>query len=278
MSRTFLATLHFDGTGFVGWQRQPAGRSVQVEFERVLERLFGQRAPANAAGRTDAGVHALGLGISFPAPDSWSATDLRRALNALLPRDCWVRSVQAMQPGFHARKSACSRRYRYDIGTDDASASPFRRPFEWALSRPLELAALRAAATLLHGEHDFQAFAAKGEPRPHYHCRLSVSEWMERPGATGVSFHVEADRFLHHMVRMMVGTMADIGLGRRPLSDIEMLLERGDNQRTSPPAPPQGLYFVAATYPPAMFLPDVAAGDPAVTSHPLLPDAAGRHA
>jgi len=271
MSRTFLATLHFDGTGFVGWQRQPAGRSVQVEFERVLERLFGQRTPANAAGRTDAGVHAQGLGVSLAAPDSWSPSDLRRALNALLPRDCWVQSVHRMQSGFHARKSALSRRYRYDIGTDDASASPFRRPFEWSLARPLDLGAVRAAAAQLQGEHDFRAFAAKGEPKPHYRCRLAVAEWHARPDGAGVSFHVEADRFLHHMVRMLVGTMTDIGLGRRPLSDIHRLLECGDNQATSPPAPPQGLYFVAATYPPAMFLP---ADDVAVVE----PVAAMRHA
>jgi len=254
MSRTFLAMLHFDGTGFLGWQRQPTGRSVQLEFERVLEHLFGHRAPATAAGRTDAGVHALGLGVSFVAPASWTAPPLRRALNALLPHDCWVESVHLMRPGFHARKSAVSRRYRYDIGTDGASASPFRRPFEWALARPLALGALRAAATLVQGEHDFRAFAAKGEPKPHYRCRLAVAEWAERPEGKGVSFHVEADRFLHHMVRMLVGTMADIGLGRRPLSDIDLLLERGDNQPTSPPAPPQGLFFVTATYPPALYL------------------------
>jgi tRNA pseudouridine38-40 synthase len=107
---------------------------------------------------------------------------------------------------------------------------------------------------LLQGEHDFQAFAAKGEPKPHFRCRLAVAEWAERPERRGTSFHVEADRFLHHMVRMLVGTMVDIGLGRRPLSDIEMLLERGDNQRTSPPAPPEGLYFVAASYPAELFL------------------------
>ena len=268
MSRTFLATLHFDGTGFVGWQRQPAGRSVQAELERVLERLLGQRTPANAAGRTDAGVHALGLGVSFPAPASWAPADLRRALNALLPRDCWVQSLHAMQPGFHARKSALSRRYRYDIGTDDASASPFRRPFEWVLARRLDLGALRAAGTLLQGEHDFRAFAAKGEPKPHYRCNLAVAEWVERPEGRGVSFHVEADRFLHHMVRMLVGTMVDVGLGRRPLSDVELLLERGDNQETSPPAPPQGLYFVAAAYPPAMFLPDEpGVSEPAAARH-----------
>ncbi len=253
MSRTFLATLQFDGTAFVGWQRQSAGRSVQAELERVLERLFGHRVPAHAAGRTDAGVHALGLAVSFPAPTTWAAPGLRRALNALLPCDCWVADVHALQPGFHARKSALSRRSRYDIGTDDASASPFRRPFEWALGKPLDLAALRAAATLLHGEHDFRAFAAKGPPRPHYRCRLAVSAWEERPGGRGVSYHVEADRFLHHMVRMLVGTMVDVGLGRRPLSDIDMLLGRGDNQETSPPAPPQGLYFVRAAYPPALF-------------------------
>ena len=254
MSRTFLATLHFDGTGFVGWQRQPAGRSVQAEFERVLERLFGGRAPANAAGRTDAGVHAEGLGVSFPAPDHWSSADLRRALNALLPRDCWVASVDAMQPGFHARKSALARRYRYDIGTDDASASPFRRPFEWSLARSLDLGALRAGAILLHGEHDFRAFAVTGQAKRHYRCRIAAAEWTERSAGRGVSFHVEADRFLHHMVRMLVGTMVDVGLGRRPLADIEMLLDVGDNQRTSPPAPPQGLYFVRATYPAELFL------------------------
>jgi tRNA pseudouridine38-40 synthase len=253
MSRTFLATLHFDGTGFVGWQRQPAGRSVQIEFERVLERLFDRSAVAHAAGRTDAGVHAVGLPVSFAAPAHWNATALRRALNALLPRDCWVDAVYPMEPGFHARKSAVSRRYRYDIGLDDAAASPFRRRFEWALDRPLDSAALRSAATLLLGEHDFRAFAAKGEPKPHYRCRLTRAEWEARPEGRGTSFHVEADRFLHHMVRMLVGTMVDIGLGRRPLADIEALLERSDNSDTSPPAPPHGLYFVAATYPDALY-------------------------
>lgn len=249
MSRTFLATLHFDGSGFVGWQRQSAGRSVQVEFERVLERLFGARTVAHAAGRTDAGVHATGLGVSFPAPRSWSTAALHRALNALLPADCWVAELHPMVAGFHARKSASARRYRYDIGTDPASASPFRHPFEWALGRPLDLAALRAAALLFHGEHDFRAYAVKGEPRPHYRSRILHSEWEVRPAGCGVSYHVAADRFLHHMVRMMVGTMVDVGLGRRPLADIEALLERGNNRETSPPAPPQGLFFVAAEYP-----------------------------
>src|SRR3954452_19783036 len=92
VSRTFLAKLHYDGTGFVGWQRQPTGRSVQAEFERVLERLFSRRTVANAAGRTDAGVHALGQAVSFGAPLTWSIPAMHRSLNALLPQDCWVES------------------------------------------------------------------------------------------------------------------------------------------------------------------------------------------
>lgn len=249
MSRTYLATLQFDGSGFLGWQRQAAGRSVQAELERVLARLFDCPATAHAAGRTDAGVHALALGASFDAPAVWDPRRLRKAMNALLPADCWVKALQPMEPGFHARTSALSRRYRYDIGTDSASASPFRRPFEWSLRRPLALRQLRAAARLLHGEHDFRAFAVKGQERLHHRCRLRTALWLPRDQDRGVSFEVEADRFLHHMVRLLVGTMVDIGLGRRSISDIELLLERGDNQETSPPAPPQGLYFIGANYP-----------------------------
>ena len=258
VSRTFLATLHYNGTGFVGWQRQPAGRSVQAEVERVLDRIFERRTVAHAAGRTDAGVHAVGQRVSFTAPPNWTAQSLRRALNALLPRDCWVESVHPMQAGFHARKSALSRRYRYDIGVDEASGSPFRRNFEWALGRPLDFAALQATAYALLGEHDFRAFAAKSDKR-HYRCRLILSQWEQRPEGQGVSFHVEADRFLHHMVRMLVGTMVDIASSRRPAADIAVLLCRQDNAATSPPAPPQGLYFVTATYPPELF--DTALGE-----------------
>src|SRR3954453_19409275 len=106
MLQTFLVTLHFDGSRYVGWQRQPSGRSVQAELERVLERLAGHRIPTHAAGRTDAGVHAVGLGVSLSLPSKWTPDALRRAINALLPHDCWAESVDRMRPGFHARKSA----------------------------------------------------------------------------------------------------------------------------------------------------------------------------
>jgi tRNA pseudouridine38-40 synthase len=252
MSRTYLALLHYDGRDFAGWQRQAVGRTVQGEVEGVLERLCGRRVAVTGAGRTDAGVHALGMGVSFAVPARWSPGPLQRALNALLPRDCWVEQLTVMRPGFHARKSAVGRRYRYLIGTDDASASPFRRPYEWSLGRSLDVESLRQAAARIGGEHDFPAFAVRrpGDrtPRP-YRCTIRQAEWQPRSGGRGCTFHVAADRFLHHMVRFLVGTMVDIGLGRRPLEDMTTLLARSDNQATSPPAPPQGLYFVAAEYP-----------------------------
>lgn len=262
MSRTYLALLHFDGREFTGWQRQPGGRTVQAEVERVLERLCGRRVVAHGAGRTDRGVHSLGLGVSFAVPEKWTADQLHRALNALLPGDCWVESVTPMRSGFHARKCASGRRYRYDIGTDEAAASPFRRPYEWALGRALDGSRLAGAARAVLGTHEFHAFAVRkpaasdgvestsglhrGRP---YECTIRLAEWEPRPSDRGFSFHVAADRFLHHMVRFLVGTMVDIALGRRPSDDMTLLLQKRDNQTTSPPAPPQGLFFVAAEYP-----------------------------
>ena len=249
MSRTFLALLHYDGGSFVGWQRQKTGRSVQGEFERVLEQLTGTRTVAHAAGRTDAGVHARGMEVSFSLAASWSGEKAQRALNALLPRDCWVERVSDMRPGFHARKAARSRRYEYLIGTDESAGSPFRRPFEWGLGRELDSTAMTLASDRIKGTHDFRPFAAKGQVRPHYRCAIGTAEWSRRPDVPGLRFEVEADRFLHHMVRMLVGTMVDIGLHRRQVTDMEALLARTDNDETSPPAPPQGLYFLAAEYP-----------------------------
>ncbi|HTL04450.1 MAG TPA: tRNA pseudouridine(38-40) synthase TruA [Gemmatimonadales bacterium] len=249
MARTFLVTLHYDGGQFAGWQRQASGRTVQAEIEQVLERISERPVRAHAAGRTDAGVHALGMAVSCSLPDRWEAGTLHRALNALLPTDCWVAGVQEMRAGFHARKCATGRRYRYLIGTDAGSRSPFRRRYEWALGEPLDRAALDAAAGPLSGEHDFSAFSVRSSWRAHKRCRIVDARWLERPDGHGLSFEIAADRFLHHMVRMLVGTLAEIGLRRRAPSDMTRLLALDPGLRTSPPAPSEGLFFVAAEYP-----------------------------
>lgn len=253
MARTFLVTLHYDGGGFAGWQRQAEGRTVQAVFEAVLERLAGAPVRAHAAGRTDARVHARGMAVSCTMPSRWTAEAFERALNALLPEDCWTEAVREMQPGFHARMSATGRRYRYLIGTDPGAASPFRRRYEWALGRPLDRDSLDVAADTLLGEHDFHAFSVRSSPRAHKRCRIRAARWSTRPESQGVVFDIAADRFLHHMVRMLVGTMVDIGLGRRALSDMDRLLALDASVTTSPPAPARGLYFVAAEYPEQCF-------------------------
>jgi tRNA pseudouridine38-40 synthase len=253
MERTFLLILEFDGTDFCGWQRQAEGRSVQLEAERALGRLAGSPRRAVGAGRTDAGVHALGLPVSTTMPARWTATALLRSLNAVLPGDMAVREVREVQPGTDARRAALSRRYRYDIGVDGGSRSPFRRRTEWALGRPLDMAALDRAAALLSGEFDFRAFAIVGEPKPHYRCRIVEAGWAVLD-AERRRFTVTADRFLHHMVRMLVGTMVDIGLGRRPENDMARLLTLPHNTETSAPAPAAGLSFVDASYPESIFL------------------------
>ena len=253
MARTFLVTLHYDGGGFAGWQRQVEERTVQGEVERALQRLCAQPVRVHAAGRTDAGVHAAGMGASCTVPDRWTPAALRRALNALLPEDCRAMEVREARNGFHARKSARGRRYRYVIGTDEAAFSPFRRRYEWALGLPLDAGALAAAARCLEGEHDFHGFSVRSSPRAHSRCRIRSGTWTGRPDGCGQLFEIAADRFLHHMVRMLVGTMVDIGLGRRPLSDMHRLLALDPEVRTSPPAPPEGLFFVAAEYPPECF-------------------------
>src|ERR1051325_3211437 len=232
--RTVQLVLQYDGAEFSGWQRQPERRTVQGVVEEALERLCGAPVSALGSGRTDAGVHARGQAVGVIVPAKWESAQLRRALNAVLPSDVWVAKAVEMRPEFHARYSAVSRRYGYLIGTDDQANSPFRRRFELAFSRPLDRALLDAAAARVCGEHSFRAFAVQGTaPDDDDHrCIVSESRWVNRD--CGIAYHVTANRFLHHMVRFLVGTMLDVASGRRPLADIETLLAADDNRDASP--------------------------------------------
>lgn len=252
--RTLQLVLHYDGSAFSGWQVQPETRTVQGEVERVLARLCGGRIVAHGAGRTDAGVHARGQAVGIRVPERWSAPSLRRALNALLPGDVWVAAAHEMRPEFHARFSALARRYAYYVGTDDEARSPFRRRTEWALAMPVDVTTLQAVAQALVGTHRFIAFAARSsEPDPHDHrCIVTHASWSARPG--GLTFEIEANRFLHHMVRFLVGTSVAIAGGTRPLSDLATLLAAGSNVGVSPPAPPHALFLDRVTYPAELYL------------------------
>lgn len=252
--RTVQLVLHYDGSGFSGWQRQPDQRTVQGVMEAALERLCGTPIGVLGAGRTDAGVHARGQAAGVRVPDKWDPSTLRRALNAVLPPDVWVAAAHMMRADFHARYSAVARRYTYYVGTDDQADSPFRRRYEIAVHRAVERVALDAAAQALVGEHGFRAFAVRGTaPADDDHrCDVRLARWIERAG--GLAFEIEANRFLHHMVRFLVGTMLDIATGRRPAGDLALLLDAADNREVSPPAAPHGLFLDAVTYPSDLYL------------------------
>jgi tRNA pseudouridine38-40 synthase len=252
--RVHQLVLHYDGGGFAGWQRQPDVRTVQGDLERALARLCDAPVAVLGAGRTDAGVHARGQAAGVRVPGRWSAGELRRALNAVLPPDVWVVAAHEMHERFHARYDATARRYTYYVGTDEESRSPFRRRYEWALGQPLDEGELNAAADAFVGDHAFWAFAVRGTaPPPDQHrCTVASAAWRKRRG--GLAFEVEANRFLHHMVRFLVGTMVDVARGRRPLEDVRRLLASTDNRDTSSPAPAHALFLDAVIYPCELYL------------------------
>ena len=249
-----LLVLHYDGTNFSGWQRQPDRRTVQGELELALGRLCAGPVAALGAGRTDAGVHARGQAVGVRVPARWAPLEMRRALNALLPDDLWVADAHAMRDDFHARYSATARAYSYYVGTDEEAASPFRRRTEWVVRRPLDCDALAAGAESILGEHGFRAFAVRGTAPEHdeHRCTVNRAQWRERPG--GLVFQIDANRFLHHMVRFLVGTMIETALGRRPAGDVARLLDAHDNAGVSPPAPPHALFLDRVAYPSDLYL------------------------
>jgi tRNA pseudouridine38-40 synthase len=182
---------------------------------------------------------------------------LRRALNAVLPSDVWVAQAAEMAHDFHARYSAVSRRYSYYVGTDDAAQSPFRARYELAFGQPLDRGALDAAAAHLAGEHCFRGFAVHGTAPEHddLRCCVSRAQWCDRIDvAAGLVFEIEANRFLHHMVRFLVGTMLDIASGRRIPGDLPALLTAPDNSGVSSPAPAHALFLDRVTYPRELYL------------------------
>ncbi|MGE0159095.1 MAG: tRNA pseudouridine(38-40) synthase TruA [Gemmatimonadales bacterium] len=253
-----LLTVHYDGGGFHGWQLQPDRRTVQGVLEEVLSKLGDRPCTVLGSGRTDTGVHATGQVASVDLPESWTPEKLHRALDALLPDDVWVESVQRARADFHPRFDAVARTYVYHIGTSPSAASPFHRRWCWPLREPLDRDLLVRAAAPIPGTHSFEAFAKTGQPERGDECTVSAAAWSE--WQLGPRFTITADRFLHHMVRYLVGTMVDVARGRRPPGDVGALLERGTRLLTSPPAPPEGLFLSHVAYPEDVLLEAETAG------------------
>jgi tRNA pseudouridine38-40 synthase len=254
LSRSVQLVLHYDGAGFSGWQRQPGERTIQGVLEAAVSKLCGAPVAVVGAGRTDAGVHARGQSAGARVPEKWSAPALRRSMNAILPDDVWIAAAFEMRDEFHPRYSALSRSYSYFVGTDDLASSPFRRRHELVWGKAADLGRMVAASRAILGNHSFRAFAVKGTApeRDDHRCTVTRATWREREG--GLVFEIQADRFLHHMVRFLVGTMLDVGSGKREPEIVGELLTQEDNSQVSPPAPPHALFLEGVEYPKDLYL------------------------
>ena len=242
-------TLEYDGAPFVGWQVQPNGASVQGAVEDALEKLCGARARVTGAGRTDAGVHARGQVASLDPPRELPLSAWTAGLNAHLPPEVACVRAEEAPPGFDARRWARGKRYVYTVMRSPVR-SPLWRGRAWEVRRPLDVAAMTAALPHVRGRHDFSALRAADCP-----ARTTVRDVRElsirsdelRQGEL-VEVRIEATAFLKHMVRNLVGTLVEVGHGKRSPESLEELLDSRDRTRAGPTAPPHGLLLDEAFY------------------------------
>jgi tRNA pseudouridine38-40 synthase len=243
---TYRLDLEYDGTRFSGWQVQESERTIQGVIEAVLSRLFTDMTRVSAAGRTDAEVHATGQVAHFRALPRRSAESVRLALNANLPADVRVKTVTVADADFHARYSARWRAYRYRIALEPVAVG---RSYCWICPyRIVDLDEMQRAARLILGDHCFQSFAHRSEKETHYLSTVYRSEWTENGPC--LDYGIEANRFLHGMVRLLVGTFVRVGRGKISAGDVLEILNAADVRRAGPKAPASGLTLTAVGYAP----------------------------
>ena len=246
--RTFKLLLQYDGTDYVGWQRQAQGSSIQALLEAAVQPIEGRPVTVHGAGRTDAGVHALGQVASVCLTASIEPGTLSRALNAVLPGDVRVAQAEVAADDFHARLSATGKVYEYRI-VNAPFVSPFVRRYVWHVVPRLDLAVMIRASRFLLGEHDFSAFRAAGSEAQTSIRTVRRIEWQGGGGADDpVVMLIEGDGFLRHMVRNIAGTLVQVGLGRWPVPEVEAILASRDRGRAGATAPASGLVLREVLY------------------------------
>ena len=245
--QTFKLTVAYRGQDFYGWQRQDPHPTVQLALETALKKIFGKPFPVAGSGRTDRGVHALGQTASVQLPPTHTPNVLLRALNFHLPPGVRILSVQKDKPKFHARFSARGKTYLYRIGN-----GPFLHPMEigraWHVPRPLDLKAVRQAARLFVGKHDFASFTSNpGYERASTVRRLRSIRASQKPGNI-LELSFTGDGFLYRMVRNLVGALVKVGHGRLSVAELKKILSAHSRTGAPPTAPAEGLYLFQVRY------------------------------
>lgn len=241
--KNYKITLSYDGTEYCGWQFQPHLRTIQGTLQETLARLGGKDVCVHGAGRTDAGVHALGQTANFKAELKLDDAELFKAMNAILPADIRVLSLETAPPGFHSRRNARAKTYRYRIVTAPA-ISPFDLRFALHHPYPLPLKRLRDAARLFVRTGDFSGFSSNKDRSPVR--RVTRSEWQKK--GDELIYTIQADGFLRYMVRTIVGTLIEVGRGRIPPGQVEEIFRRKDRTLAGPTAAAKGLTLVRVDY------------------------------
>lgn len=243
---TFKLVIEYDGTNFHGWQRQKSDRTVQETIERALARMTREKVTVIGSGRTDAGVHALAQVACFKTISRLDDEAFFNGLNSLLPDDVVVRACNRMPDAFHARFDVRSKRYRYHI-LNRPLAPAIGRQYVWHIRKALDVAAMQHAAGTLMGTHDFKTFEGAGSPRAHTVRTITHSTLKASDGGK-LTYDIGANGFLRFMVRNIVGTLVEVGLGKRSAKDIQELLQAKDRALAGATAPPQGLFLIEVLY------------------------------
>ncbi len=242
---TIKLVLEYDGTCYAGWQRQPNRLTIQEAIERAIHQVSRATVTVIGAGRTDSGVHARGQVASFRTDRDWPASSWTRALNAVLPNDIAVRSSTLADDCFHAQHDARAKLYAYRILPRPARPT-IDRAFVWHIYRPLDAAVMQQAAATLIGAQDFSSFEGSLSQNDNPVChlqRFSVTRHEDE-----ILVEAYADRFLKHMVRAMVGTVVEVGLGKRSPDSLAEILQARDRSAAGRTAPPHGLYLMRVDY------------------------------
>ena len=242
----YMLTLCYDGTRWRGWQKQGnTDKTIQGKLETALSRLLSQEVEVAGCGRTDAGVHARQQVCSFRAETAMSSAELLAALREVLPEDIGALSLETAPPRFHARLSCTGKTYVYRIWNSE-TPNVFERRYLWAVPQPLDAEAMKKAAALLCGRHDFAAFCSLKRSKKSTVRELRRLEILREGEELRLVF--EGDGFLYNMVRILTGTLLEVGRGERSPEDMPLILASGDRAQAGPTAPAQGLTLWSVSY------------------------------